>query len=412
DAAGGVTCLACDELDRDAPLHTLGKVVAPRWFSGGSECLVEPAGTVLCSGAIPPAGNGAALRDAPDHRLAGIVGASEVRFNAEDVCTREPAQPWSCASRGRDGLQSAHPNNSMRFAAPELITDAHRTTSVAVHRFALCWIDEGRRATCERRSPAGAKNGTVEIENVRRVVVGNPHACAINTHDELWCFGTNESGQALGVPRPPIALKPTKVLDSVLDVAVGLSHTCAIEQTGQIVCFGDNSRGQLGLKGTLDRQGMWRVPELGETAKQIVAGYEQTCALTEPGHVVCWGAHTGAGDGVRPITGLGAKVLQLAASGRQTCALLEGGTVACWKDNTSVPELIRGSERSIEIAVGDTHACVRTQGGSVRCWGSNEFGQLGRDLPARRIEVRPPHGCIQVDYSIDSESSELGDVAW
>lgn len=300
----------------------------------------------------------------------------------------------------------------MRFPAPETVTGPAQTARVATHRFATCLTGEDGRATCQARAPDGSLGASIEIANVRRVVVGNHHACAVTTSDELWCFGANESGQSLGNVLPASVSKPTKVMSSATDVAVGLRHTCALTQDGRIVCFGDNSRGQLGLRGEKDALGLPRVPELSQAVKQIIAGYDQTCALTESGRVWCWGARASQNGEMRTITGFTSSVRQLAASGHRTCALLDNGTVACWLDSATAAELVRGSEGSVELAVGDLHACARTRGGSVRCWGSNVLGQLGRDLPARRVEVRPPHSCLQVEYSIDSESATPVEVAW
>jgi alpha-tubulin suppressor-like RCC1 family protein len=305
-------------------------------------------------------------------------------------------------------MLEGRPKESTRFPAPELITSPPLTAQVAVHRFALCFVQDDGVATCHART-LGAP---VVLPHVRRLVVGNHHACAVTTSDELWCFGANESGQALGNPLPSNVSSPTKIMGSVLDVAVGLRHTCALERDGKIVCFGDNSRGQLGLNGERDAAGRWRVPNLGHPATQIVAGYEQTCALANSGQVSCWGARTPRSNEVRAIRGLSSKARQLAASGHHTCALLESGTVACWQRSGDTAEVVRGSEGSVDLAVGDAHACVRTGSGSVRCWGSNELGQLGRDLPAVRTALSVPRNVLQVSYPVDSHSATAAEVAW
>ncbi len=135
------------------------------------------------------------------------------------------------------------------------------------------------------------------------------------------------------------------------------------------------------------------------TFTKVVAGDDQTCALTSAGGVQCWGdnADGQSGDGSdfpsRPpsqVVGLESGVLDIAAGGNHSCALLGNGAIRCWGRNSN-GQLGDGTtdERLIPVAVldlpatpkalvgGEAHTCALLSGGAVNCWGRNDRGQLG-----------------------------------
>ncbi len=100
-------------------------------------------------------------------------------------------------------------------------------------------------------TPAGL-DGLTPGGDPRKVVslaMGQQHTCAITTARELWCFGSNSSGQ-LGIGSSPAALTPTKVATSgglgVVTAAAGDFHTCFVAASGSIWCMGDGDNGALG----------------------------------------------------------------------------------------------------------------------------------------------------------------------
>ncbi len=136
-------------------------------------------------------------------------------------------------------------------------------------------------------------------------------------------------------------------------------------------------------------------------AKLVVTGYEHSCALSQAGVVLCWGAndHGQLGAGSiggssalpLPVQGLGSGVTALAAGTDHSCALLgqDGGTsVLCWGRNdhgqlgdgtTSdrpVPIVVPVNQSVTILAAGGYHTCAGGSGG-VWCWGHGDSGQLG-----------------------------------
>ena len=186
-------------------------------------------------------------------------------------------------------------------------------------------------------------------------------------------------------------------------------------------------------------------------AKQVTAGYQHTCGLTDWGSVKCWGDNRFGqlGDGtieqrVRPVDviGLNARVKVIAAGGSHTCAVTELGAVACWGSNgsgqlgnaaiqqSSTPVPVVGLEDQVSfVATGGSHTCAVTQSGGVKCWGSNAAGQLGDGTEIIRLTPVDAVGLAQgilkvsaselyhscateaagVDCWGDNESGQLGD---
>jgi len=192
---------------------------------------------------------------------------------------------------------------------------------------------------------------------------------------------------------------------AVRQIAAGGDHTCALLTTGAVRCWGLNDYGQLGY-GNTNKIGDDETPasagdvDVGGPVQQIVAGYEQTCALLTNGAVRCWGAgyHYGntnsIGDDETPASAgdvdVGGSVQQIAAGHGHTCVLLTNGAVRCWgwggqlgygNTNTIGDDETPASAGDVnvggpvqQIAAGGQHTCALLTNGAVRCWGWGGVG--------------------------------------
>jgi hypothetical protein len=135
-------------------------------------------------------------------------------------------------------------------------------------------------------------------------------------------------------------------------LALGRAHSCALTDKGQIVCWGANSAGQ-------------RTPPAGlPSPVRIIAGADTTCALDTQGGLTCWGA--------QPLTQAG-----VAQAG-------VGQGFVCWLDAAGLPAC-RGADDAgqatppmrtfTKLAVGERHACGLEASGLVTCWGDNGQGR-------------------------------------
>jgi cysteine-rich repeat protein len=212
----------------------------------------------------------------------------------------------------------------------------------------------------------------------------------------------------------------------VRSIVAGGSHTCALSEGGTVKCWGANASGQLGLgdaraRGDEPKELGAALPAVdlgkGRSAKQIFAGGYGTCALLDDDSLKCWGENSygqlGLGDtenrGDQPKEmgealpsvdlGAGRTARSVAVGWNSICALLDNGAVKCWGDNkngqlglgdtvrrgalpdemgNALPAVDLGGGHSAKsVSVGYTHACAVLDDDGIKCWGDNKSGQLG-----------------------------------
>jgi alpha-tubulin suppressor-like RCC1 family protein len=151
---------------------------------------------------------------------------------------------------------------------------------------------------------------------VKALAMGAGHGCALNTDDQVRCWGNSHQDQAGwgGAPRSmddpyvPVNLgsgrRAIGVTVSGVTNFIDEAHSCAVRDDGLATCWGANWHGQLGLPGCPNNSG----------------------------GAVC---RDGSASGPLPAIDLGVDrhVQAIAAGGRHTCALLSDGWVKCWGDN-------------------------------------------------------------------------------
>jgi alpha-tubulin suppressor-like RCC1 family protein len=242
-----------------------------------------------------------------------------------------------------------------------------------------------------------------------------PHACAIVQGGDLYCWGSNETGE-LGIgttdfdPHPAPTLVPLGGRN-VTDVAVGDWHTCALLRNGQVKCWGDNTYGQLGDGTATSNPSPGTAVPLGALAISISAGGSHTCAVLETGAMKCWGANfdgqlgIGAFDPFQSlipadVVGLAGPAVSVSCGNIHTCALLADNRLECWGNNAAgqtgrlpiiptdpnewvppldpAPDVIDVGFPVDSVSSGFSHTCAVSTTGDLKCWGFNGDGILGR----------------------------------
>jgi alpha-tubulin suppressor-like RCC1 family protein len=267
----------------------------------------------------------------------------------------------------------------------------------------LCWgyNDDGQlgdNTTSRRFAPVAASGLS---SGVTTIIAGDLHTCALTSAGSVMCWGNNSHGElgngTLTNRTMPVAVNGLS--NAAIAIAAGEDHTCALTSTGGVLCWGHNVTGELGDGTITDRATPAAVNGLSDRVTAIAAGDAHTCALTNKGAVLCWGAnwYGELGDGANinrttPVTvsGLSSGVVAIAAGNFHTCALTSAGGVLCWGHNWygelgdgtntdhATPVAVSGlSSGVMVIAAGYGHTCALTHTGGVLCWGINGHGELG-----------------------------------
>lgn len=262
----------------------------------------------------------------------------------------------------------------------------------------------------DRTTAPVAVNGSFTILDGFRSVANNwgLHTCAINSSNELYCWGRNDRGQ-VGKANSIMAYNsPSQVTvagtQNFTKVVSGVNHTCALHSTGTINCFGDNTYGQLGDNTIVSQIGTSNtVIAVTGTAplsniRDITAGRYHTCAVDNSNIMYCWGRNDFGQLGNntvvqsnRPIQ-ITTDVKNVYAGGKHTC-LVKNSTsqLQCWGNNAHgqlgqgnvnqtyrVPTNITGINSQLgDIALGENFTCFMHQGVNVKCMGENAYGIMG-----------------------------------
>jgi alpha-tubulin suppressor-like RCC1 family protein len=270
------------------------------------------------------------------------------------------------------------------------------------------------------------------VNPVVQLAAGAQHTCALFANGEVRCWGANGSGQlgrgdtttinASSAATPVPLGKPAK------QIAAGGAHNCALLEDGSVKCWGEGDSGQLGyansddvgddLNDDLAESNPVTIVASGESTKvkQIVAGFEHTCALLENDAVRCWGLGSfgrlgygntnSIGDTEAPasagsvsVVRTGVKVLEIFAGAQHTCALLSSQRVRCWGNgllgklgygdtqdrgddetpaNANPAEVdIVGDVTHMGLGSSAAHTCALRSDTTLNCWGDGNFGKLG-----------------------------------
>lgn len=268
------------------------------------------------------------------------------------------------------------------------------------------------------------------------------HACKVTASSGVQCIGYNAYGQIGNNESDSYKHEATDVkgvggqglLQEISAVATGADYSCALKTDGHVLCWGLNSESQLGDNTTnyipiglntikYDITGNKSAPvyvkdSTGRNSlsdiKSISAGYQHTCAVTNSGHVYCWGDNESGslGDGtevarkipvaVRGSGGIGllSSVVSIATSSIDSCALITGGSVQCW--GPFMGEIIHGKPIPVPIFEADGqhlltnvrmlvaaggHFCAAINTGEVKCWGGIFPSPRDTEGADRRLDI-------------------------
>lgn len=204
--------------------------------------------------------------------------------------------------------------------AVELVAGGFRTCARLDNGALKCWgqNDAGQLGLGDtlnhgdQTNEMGDRLAAVNLGTGRLAVqlaAGRDHTCARLDDNQLKCWGLNSSAQLgvgatfnqgdengeMGDVLPAVNLGSNR---HAISVAAGLQHSCAILDDGTLKCWGANGAGELGAGDNIGRGSIGfemgdALPAVdlgaGRSARDLVTGWNFSCAYLDNGTVKCWG---------------------------------------------------------------------------------------------------------------------------
>jgi alpha-tubulin suppressor-like RCC1 family protein len=307
--------------------------------------------------------------------------------------------------------------------ATALAAGGMHTCAVLSDTTVTCWGDStygavgnGGGAAGDPPSPAQETDGTVTkpLTGVRRIAAGVLHTCVLFETGEVACTGYDadfqlgfDAGAAGGVA----FFQRLPMLSGATAIFSGSYHTCATTARG-LWCWGSNDKGQAGAPADAGIAPPTFIPVGDGVAPSGAAGSQHTCATATlrdaAVETFCVGDNAYTESLAPPSTTLLVPLSLVRVDCRQvwagygnTCAVLLNGELQCAGYNgdgqlgigvaggtgTLKPPKTRLSV--VQVAIGADHACAALDDGGIACWGANTLGQLGVGLDAGALLPSP-----------------------
>jgi alpha-tubulin suppressor-like RCC1 family protein len=272
--------------------------------------------------------------------------------------------------------------------------------------------------------PSSDKQNTTSTsmagKDINFITAGSSHACAITTDKDVFCWGSNGTGElgnnssSVNMSTTPMAVYTGGALNGkkVEMISAGYNHTCVITTDELAYCWGYNAHGELGNNSTtnsfepvaVDMTGALK----GKKIRSISAGGDHTCAMTVDAMAYCWGNNYSGQLGDNTTTDRHTPVAvytggllndryidSISAGGAHSCVVVANQyRIYCWGENTQ-GQLGNGLKTNSSVAVavgtggvlykkimtvvasGNYTTCAKDADGYLYCWGFGASGEMG-----------------------------------
>jgi alpha-tubulin suppressor-like RCC1 family protein len=257
---------------------------------------------------------------------------------------------WGDNASGRLGVEST-------VSAPVLVQGELRLTAMSAGFRHTCGVATSNEAFCWGDNTLGAlgdgtqrgSSSPVRVSGpvaFRTVSAGGFFTCGVTWGQGISCWGMNRSGQ-LGNGSTDQAAhsspEPVRTTVTFRSVAAGMAHVCGVSTSGEMYCWGTNSSGQLGTGGRTSSA--LPVAVSGGLTFRMVSVGGHSCGITTSDETYCWGANGSGqlGDGSRvgadgfratPVRVSGGLRFRSVSVGTDhTCGVTTNRVVYCWGSN-------------------------------------------------------------------------------
>jgi hypothetical protein len=269
-----------------------------------------------------------------------------------------------------------------------------------------CWGSNQFGETGPGIAIGGSSSTPVQLTalgGATQIAAGAYHFCAVAA-SVVWCWGRNDSGQ-LGNNTTTNSTNPVRVQNivTVRSLSLGFSSSYAVSSSGTLFAWVSNASGQLGdgtsvnrliATSTLERAGVI----------SVAGGGNHACDQRAMGASIA-GVRTSTASSATPVVVSGLTAKQVVASFSSSCALTTSGLTQCWGSNhfgavgdssavdRITPVSVSLGSVSLTTLVGsstiDTNCGLSTTT-DVWCWGEDNAGNLGDGtLNSEFTPVRP-----------------------
>ncbi len=242
-----------------------------------------------------------------------------------------------------------------------------------------------------------------DLSNVVSYIQGGGHQCALQeaaSSTKVLCWGDNSSGQLgtgnLTLSQIPVGVNLPSGVQKVLQIVAGQYFNCLLGDNKSVYCWGSNGLGQMGLGTTGSAQTSLEAVSALSNVRQISAGLDHACALTESNRIFCWGAYRDSSISAQSLspkevvfTDTNLSFANLYSRGNLDCVLTTDGQAYCWGLNTHgetgraelgfqpSPIKIGAVSGWTTLSLGYQFVCGVTDHFWSYCWGSNASGIFG-----------------------------------
>jgi alpha-tubulin suppressor-like RCC1 family protein len=433
--------------DKNWMTVSMGEYYAPQ--GNQFACGTRTDGSLWCWGLITLEFPGTAYRF--PIQLGANVNWVSISVGGPNACGISLGGELWCFGVFFSGTMPGYARSPIRFGTDSDWTSVHVSSrhacGIKSDQTLWCW-GSNAYGTLGQGTASGEQIEPIEVlpgSTWKSISLASYRSCAINTDDQLWCWGRNVEGELGYGDQDDTVRVPTHMMitRSWKSVALRTRHSCAIAMDGTSWCWGNNYWGELAT----DQRGL--IAEESQVGtdndwQTITAGHAHTCALKADQTLWCWGHNVVGqlGNGLRGDRHVPTQVGSdldwdsVSSGEHHSCAIKSSGELWCWGNNTNgqlgkvfpstglysgfatVPVHIDSSPQVWrKIAAGTQYSCGIDNDGKLYCWGSNTDGRLGigadMSTSATITVVRPQSRWQSVSTSRSFACAiDDGDQAW